>query len=181
MKGEGRHRRSHLYDLESGEVTWLFRNNTVRTVAPEYEWAPSPDGTKLLIVAERDGNTVSPERGVYLMDLNRKVTREELLARVRTNLEAEAALRAKAEAMYGPIAEAVRMWLTGSPRPGSSSTRKLFSSSAPRTSVNPGTGPPSTTSPANYGSSDTNRSFSGSKPGARDRKRCRPNSWDREP
>jgi hypothetical protein len=108
MKGEGRHRRSHLFDLESGEVTWLFRNNTVRTVAPEYEWAPSPDGSKLLIVAERDGNTVSPERGVYLMDLNREVTRDELLARIRTNLEAERELRAKAEAMYGPIAEEVR-------------------------------------------------------------------------
>jgi hypothetical protein len=108
MKGEGRHRRSHLYDLETGAVTWLFRNNTVRTVAPEYEWAPSPDGSKLLIVAERDGNTVSPERGVYLLDLNREVTREELLERVRTNLEAERELEAKAKAMYGPIAAEVR-------------------------------------------------------------------------
>lgn len=108
MKGEGRHRRSHLYDLETGEKTWLFRNNTVRTVSPEYEWAPSPDGSKLLLVAERDGNTVSPERGVYLMDLNRKVTREDLLARVRKNLEAESELRAKAKAMYGPIAQEVR-------------------------------------------------------------------------
>jgi Tol biopolymer transport system component len=108
MKGEGRHRRSHLYDLETGEMTWLFRNNTVRTVAPEYEWAPSPDGSKLLIQAERDGNTVSPERGVYVMDLNRKVTLEDLLARVRRNLEAEKALRAKAEAMYEPIADKVQ-------------------------------------------------------------------------
>ena len=108
MKGEGRHRRSHLYDLETGEKIWLFRNNTVRTVAPEYEWAPSPDGSKLLIVAERDGNTVSPERGVYLLDMGRKVTREELLIRVRTNLEAERQLRAKAETMYGPIASEVQ-------------------------------------------------------------------------
>ncbi len=108
MKGEGRHRRSHLYDLESGGVMWLFRNNTVRTVAPEYEWAPSPDGTKLLVVAERDGNTVSPERGVYLMDLTRKVTREELLHRIRSNLAAERELRARAEAMYGPVAEEIR-------------------------------------------------------------------------
>ncbi len=107
MKGEGRHRRSHLYDLESGEVIWLFRNNTVRTVAPEYEWAPSLDGSRLLIVAERDGNTVSPERGVYLMDLTRKVPKEELLVRVRSNLASEKDLRAKAEAMYGSIAEEV--------------------------------------------------------------------------
>ena len=109
MKGEGRHRRSHLYDLETGEKIWLFRNNTVRTVAPEYEWAPSPDGSKLLMVAERDGNTVSPERGVYLMDLTRKVTRDELLARVRRNLEAERDLRARAEAMYAPLRNEIQI------------------------------------------------------------------------
>jgi hypothetical protein len=108
MKGEARHRRSHLYDLGTGGITWLFRNNTVRTVAPEYEWAPSPDGTKLLIVADRDGNTISPERGVYLMDLTREVTREEVLARVRTNLAAERALRATAESMYGPMEAEIR-------------------------------------------------------------------------
>jgi hypothetical protein len=108
MKGEARHRRSHLYDLATGEVTWLFRNNTVRTVAPEYEWAPSPDGSRLLIVADRDGNTISPERGVYLMDLTREVTGEEVLARVRTNLAAERALRATAQAMYGPMEAQIR-------------------------------------------------------------------------
>lgn len=108
MKGEGRHRRSHLYDLEMGEVTWLFRNNTLRTVAPEYEWAPSPDGSRLLLVAERDGNTVSPERGVYLMDLTREVSREEVLARIRDNLAAERDLRARAEAMYGPLKAEIR-------------------------------------------------------------------------
>ncbi|MFH1764606.1 MAG: M28 family peptidase, partial [Gemmatimonadota bacterium] len=108
MKGEGRHRRSHLYDLRTGEKIWLFRNNTVRTVAPEYEWAPSPDGTKLLLVAERDGNTVSPDRGIYLMDLTRRVTREELLVRIRTNLEAERELRAQANVMYGPVSGEIR-------------------------------------------------------------------------
>jgi len=102
-KGEGRHRRSYLHDLSSGETTWLFRNNTTRTVAPEYEWAPSPDGSKLLIVAERDGNTVSPERGVYLMNLNRKVTPDEVLVRVRTNLAAERDLLDRGKAMYGPM------------------------------------------------------------------------------
>jgi len=102
-KGEGRHRRSHLHELATGEATWLFRNNTTRTVAPEYEWAPSPGGTGLLIVAERDGNTVSPERGVYFMDLSRKVTAEEVLARVRTNLAAERDLLDRARAMYGPV------------------------------------------------------------------------------
>lgn len=108
VKGEGRHRRSFLIDPETGERTRLFRNNTLRTVAPEYEWAPSPDGTKLLIVAERDGNTVSPERGVYLLELDRKVTREELLDRVRRNLSTESALREKAHRMFGPIAAEIR-------------------------------------------------------------------------
>ena len=102
-KGEGRHRRSYLHDLDTGEVSWLFRNNTTRTVSPEYEWAPSPDGTKLLIVAERDGNTVSPERGVYLKDLSQKVTAEEVLARVQKNLTAERDLLDRARAMYGPV------------------------------------------------------------------------------
>jgi len=108
MKGEGRHRRAHLYDLDSGEATWLFRNNTIRTVAPEYEWAPSPDGTRILLVAERDGDTVSPERGVYLLDLTREVSREEVLERVRTQLAAETDLRRRGEHMYQPVSQAIR-------------------------------------------------------------------------
>lgn len=106
--GEGRHRRSYLYDVETGERTRLFHNNTVRTVAPEYEWAVSPDGTKVLIVSERDGNTVSPERGVYLTDLTRTVTKDELLDRIRTSLAQELALRERGREMFAPIAEAVR-------------------------------------------------------------------------
>lgn len=108
MKGEGRHRRAHLHDLASGTATWLFRNNTVRTVAPEYEWAPSPDGKRMLFVAERDGDTVSPERGVYLMDLSRTVTRDEVLARVRAQLAAEKDLQARGQRMFEPLAADVR-------------------------------------------------------------------------
>jgi hypothetical protein len=106
-KGEGRHRRAFLFG-SGGEPKRLFRNNTLRTVAPEYEWAPSPDGTKLLIVAERDGNTVSPERGVYLLDLSRKVTREDLLARIRRNLKEESALLARAKRTFAPLAQEIR-------------------------------------------------------------------------
>jgi hypothetical protein len=80
--GEARHRRSYLYDVETGERTRLFHNNTVRTVSAEYEWAASPDGTTVLIVAERDGNTISPERSVYVTDLSRQVTLAELRARI---------------------------------------------------------------------------------------------------
>jgi Tol biopolymer transport system component len=107
MMGEGRHRRSHLHDLETGERTRLFRNNTVRTVAPEYEWAPSPDGSRLLIVAERDGDTVSPERGVYLLDLTSTVTKAEVLDRVRRNLAIERDLHDRAYEMFQVMHEEV--------------------------------------------------------------------------
>jgi peptidase M28-like protein/WD40 repeat protein len=106
--GEPRHRRSFLYDLGSGRQTTLFHNNTVRTIAPEYLWAPNHDGTRLLVVAERDGDTVSPERGIYLVDLTRQVTRDEVRARVAASLAAEEALRANGTRTYAPIADAVR-------------------------------------------------------------------------
>lgn len=113
VMGEGRHRRSYLYDVETGERQRLFHNNTVRTIAPEYEWAASADGSRVLIVAERDGDTVSPERGVYLMELGRKVTNDEVLARLRTSLAAEKELRARGRRMFEPIAAAVRQAVAG--------------------------------------------------------------------
>ncbi len=106
--GEPRHRRSYLYDLPSMSRTRLFHNNTVRTIAPEYSWIPSADGTKVLIGAERDGDTVSPERGLYLMDLTRRVTRDELRERIKTNLDAEQALVAKGKRLFAPIAADVK-------------------------------------------------------------------------
>jgi hypothetical protein len=106
--GEGRHRRSFLYDLTTGQRTRLFHNNTVRTIAPEYQWALTADGNSLLVGAERDGNTVSPERGVYLLDLTRKITTAELLERLDRNLASETALRAGAEKTYTPIQDVVR-------------------------------------------------------------------------
>ncbi|HSC25757.1 MAG TPA: M20/M25/M40 family metallo-hydrolase, partial [Vicinamibacterales bacterium] len=108
VMGEARHRRSYIYDLDTGRRSRLFHNNTVRTIAPESVWVPSSSGAKVLFSAERDGDTVSPERGIYLMDLSRKVTREELRARVAGNLAAEQALRAKGQRMYAPIAAAVK-------------------------------------------------------------------------
>jgi hypothetical protein len=106
--GEPRHRRSYLYDAHTGHRTRLFHNNTVRTIAPEYSWRANPDGTKVLIVADRDGDTVSPERGVYLVDLTREVTVDELRARVRSQLEAERALHAHGMRVFAPIADTVR-------------------------------------------------------------------------
>ena len=106
--GEPRHRRSYLYDLPSMARTRLFHNNTVRTIAPEYSWMPNAEGTRVLIAAERDGDTVSPERGVYVMDLSRRVTRDELRERIKTNLDTELALVAKGKRLFGPIAADVR-------------------------------------------------------------------------
>jgi Tol biopolymer transport system component len=106
--GEARHRRSFLYDLTTGARTRLFHNNTVRTIAPEYQWAFARDGMRMLVGAERDGNTVSPERGVYLVDLSQRITRADLLARLKANLASETALRAGAERAFGPISAAVK-------------------------------------------------------------------------
>lgn len=108
VMGEARHRRSYLYDVRTGARMRLFHNDMVRTVAPEYEWEVSPDGTRVAIVAERDGDTISPERGLYLTDLRRTVTPDALLARVRTQLAGERALRERGAAMFAPVADAVR-------------------------------------------------------------------------
>jgi hypothetical protein len=103
VMGEARHRRSYLYDLRRGTRTRLFHNNTVRTVAPEYEWVVSPDGSSVLIVAERDGDTVSPERGVYLMDLDQRVELGDVRRRVSEQLASERALLARARDLFAGI------------------------------------------------------------------------------
>lgn len=62
----------------------------------------------MLVGAERDGNTVSPERGVYFLDLTKKIGKADLLKRLNDNLAAENALRAGAQKAFGPISEVVR-------------------------------------------------------------------------
>jgi hypothetical protein len=106
--GEARHRRSFVYQLATGARTRLFHNNTVRTIAPEYQWALSVDGKHLLVGAERDGDTVSPERGVYLLDLSQQITKADLLARLNRNLTAETALKNGATKAFAPISRIVR-------------------------------------------------------------------------
>jgi hypothetical protein len=106
--GEPRHRRSHLYDLATGTRTRLFSNNTIRTISPEYAWIPSADGTRLLFQADRDGDTISPERGLYLMDLTRRVTPAELTARLERQLRHELDLRTRMAAAYRPLEEQIR-------------------------------------------------------------------------
>jgi Tol biopolymer transport system component len=108
IKGESRYSRVYLYDTETLSPTKLFHNNTVRTLSFEYEWAPNPAGTKILIAAQRNGDTMVPERGIFLLDLGKKITKEALLARIAGNLASEKALRAKGEAMFKPITAQVR-------------------------------------------------------------------------
>ncbi len=108
IKGEPRHRRSYMYDATTGEATRLHHNNMVRTVAPEYEWAVSPDGTKILIVSDRDGDTISPERGVFLLDLDRRYSRTDVLARVRAAAAAERDLRTRGRRMFAEMDSSVR-------------------------------------------------------------------------
>ncbi|MEX2584201.1 MAG: M28 family metallopeptidase [Gemmatimonadota bacterium] len=124
LMGEARHRRSYLHEIGGDRITaiaatpmpgddqrgriQLFDNNTLRTVTPQYEWVPSPDGSKVAVVADRDGDTLSPERGVYLVDLESRVTGDAVLARVRTQLAAERALREWGRGVFAPIEPAVR-------------------------------------------------------------------------
>jgi hypothetical protein len=103
VMGEPRHRRSYLYDVNTGERTRFFHNNTVRTVAPEYQWSVNPDGKAVLIVADRDGNTISPERGVYFVDLTSKVTRSGLIERLEKMRSTEVALQDHARRIFAPI------------------------------------------------------------------------------
>ena len=103
VMGEPRHRRSYLYDVNTGERTRFFHNNTVRTVAPEYLWSVNPDGKAVLIVADRDGNTISPERGVYFVDLTRKVTRAALIERLERMRAGELALQEHGQKIFAPI------------------------------------------------------------------------------
>jgi hypothetical protein len=65
----------------------------------------------LLVGAERDGDTVSPQRGVYLLDLTQKVSKAEILARLRDNLRSETALKAAGVKAFAPIAADVRQVL----------------------------------------------------------------------
>lgn len=103
MMGEARHRRSHIYDVNTKNFYRLMHNGTVRTVSMEYEWEPSLDGNYILIVAQRDGNTIAPERGLYMVRVGEKVSHEMLRERLVQNLQSERDLRDIAVTMFAPI------------------------------------------------------------------------------
>ncbi|MDQ3069226.1 MAG: M20/M25/M40 family metallo-hydrolase, partial [Acidobacteriota bacterium] len=107
LVGEPRHRRSYVYDVAAGTSERLFHNNTVRTIVPEYIWQATPDGTRVMIQADRDGNTVSPERGLYVVDLTQTISRADLTARIDASLVAERSLRAFAARVTKPLAPVI--------------------------------------------------------------------------
>lgn len=111
-KGEGRHQRSYLNEVADASERIpplkLHHNNSVRTIAPEYEWVATPDGSMVFLVSERDGDTVSPERGVYRVDLTRVVSEQALRDRITTALAAEEDLRARGAAAFAPMADVIR-------------------------------------------------------------------------
>ena len=106
--GEARHRRSHLYDLTTGERRRVFANNTIRTISPEYAWAASPDGRALAVEADRDGDTVSPAHSISVLDLTRTVSLVDLQARLKAQLAAELDLRERVTMAFQPVAELAR-------------------------------------------------------------------------
>jgi hypothetical protein len=108
MMGEPRHRRSQLYDLATGTRTRLFANNTVRTISPEYIWLPSADGQKLVMSAERDGDTVSTERGVYVVDLTKKVSTADVVSRIERQAATENDLRSRMTKAFAPLADQIK-------------------------------------------------------------------------
>src|SRR5690606_27477688 len=58
--------------------------------------------------AKRGGETVSPERGVYLLDLTRRVDLDNVRTRVRDQLAAEHALLARGHELFAGIENDVR-------------------------------------------------------------------------
>ena len=120
MMGEARHRRSQVYDLTTGTRRRLFHNNTIRTVVPEYAWQPSADGQSVLIIADRDGDTISAERGIYVSQLSKTVTVDDVIKRLTANLAAETDLRDRGTRMFAPIAAAVKTVL------GSASVTRVY-------------------------------------------------------
>jgi hypothetical protein len=108
LQGEPRHTQTFGYDLRTLARDRLFHNNTIRTIVPEYAVAVAPDGRGMLIAAEADGNTISPERAVYLMDFDRPVTVATIRDRVKRQLDGELALRKQSAELFATLMVPVR-------------------------------------------------------------------------
>ena len=141
--GEPRHRRSHLLDLAAPAgtaPTRLFHNNTVRTIAPEYQWARQsrrrPDADRRR--ARRQHRVAAARR------LSRRSQAEGGQGRPAAAAEgqprtAETALKA---ARHTHVSADCRRrcvrWSDASPSPASSATRRRSSISTRSTSRGPG-------------------------------------------
>jgi len=61
----------------------------------------------VLIQAERDGNTISSDRGIYMVDLNQKINKSDLLRRLVQNQDSEKVLYEKGVKIYDQINDIV--------------------------------------------------------------------------
>lgn len=78
-------------------------------------------------MADRDGDTMSLERGVYLVDLSSLITKDELLRRIKSQVEAEVRLRVKASEFIKPLAPQINKIISAvSPRQLFEYQRALF-------------------------------------------------------
>ena len=108
LTGEARHRRAHLYDVTTGARTRLFANNTIRTISPEYAWVPSADGQHVIVQADRDGDTTSAERGVYVVDLSRPLGVADIIGRLDRQRASENELRQRMTSQFRPLDAVIR-------------------------------------------------------------------------
>jgi hypothetical protein len=113
MTGEPRHRRAFVYDLATGVRRRLFANNTLRTISPEYAWTADGSGRYLLVQADRDGDTVSPARGLYLVDRSRTVDLPGLIGRLERERNGEVALRDRMTRTFAPLAATIARTVAG--------------------------------------------------------------------
>lgn len=105
--GEFRHRRAHVYDVATGDKHRIFHNNDIRTVSMEYEWDVAPSGDRVVLRADRDGNTISDEESVHMVDLTQRISMDALQDRIADQLASEQTLRDDAESMFAPMHDKV--------------------------------------------------------------------------
>ncbi len=167
--GEPRHRRSFLYDLTS-----MTRTQAVSQQHGPHDRARVSVGDQRAIAASCSSArtaTATPSRrsaASTSSDLQRKVTRTEVLARLRENLKSEVALKefgTRAFAADRGRREADRS--NASRRLASTSTRRRCSTSTRSTSRGPATRKPASTCSTPIARSATSRSISGSSRAAR--------------
>jgi hypothetical protein len=87
--GEARHRRSWIHDVVTGTHTRCLSQQHHSHDRAGIRVGASADATQVAIVAERDGDTVTPHRHLWRVDLSREVTVREVRDRLTSMRTAE--------------------------------------------------------------------------------------------